>query len=100
MVSQHFFAHQSPAGVQLESRIRATGYLRGMNLWGVGENIYATGMPTQTPAQAMAAWMSSPHHQENILDPSWREFGAGIVHSMPSTPQGWTMTQWFAIRQR
>lgn len=31
----------------------------------------------RTPAQAMAAWMASPHHRENILRPQARAVGVG-----------------------
>ena len=106
MVGRHFFSHVTPSGGQLESRVRASGYTRHMYLMGIGENIYWTGMPTQTPQQAFTAWMNSPHHRENMLDPSWRDFGAGITAGNPLPPsqtwtsQGWTMSQWFGIRSR
>lgn len=39
-----------------------------------GENV-AYGY--KTPAELVAAWMSSPHHRENILDRSFRYLGVG-----------------------
>jgi len=41
-----------------------------------GENV-AYGY--ETPAQLVAAWMSSPHHRENILDRSFRYLGVGTA---------------------
>ena len=36
----------------------------------------------------MRAWMNSPGHKENILDPEYREIGIGIVAGNPSTATG------------
>ena len=56
-----------------------------------GENI-ATGYAT--PRRTVAAWMASPDHCRNILDPTFRDVGIGErsapVHGWASGPATWT----------
>ncbi len=67
MISSGTFSH----GTDFSGRISATGYF-----WSAaGENI-ATGF--QTPRQAVSAWMASPDHCHNILDPSYADVGTGL----------------------
>jgi uncharacterized protein YkwD len=54
------------------NRVRASGYVPFT--W--GENI-AAGYPTA--AEAMAGWMSSEGHRDNILGPQFTEIGLGVV---------------------
>jgi uncharacterized protein YkwD len=61
-----------------------------------GENI-ATGY--NTPAATVRAWMASPDHCRNILDPSFRNVGSGVK---PAPVRGWatgpsTWTQDFGL---
>jgi uncharacterized protein YkwD len=73
-------------------RISATGY----NWQSVGENI-ATGYPT--PHAVVSAWMASPDHCRNILDPSFRDIGTGETPAgLPSQQSGAaTWTQDFGL---
>jgi len=67
MVASDDFTH----GDAFMNRISATGFD-----WAtVGENI-ATGY--ETPAAVVRAWMRSPGHCANILDPAYREVGTGL----------------------
>lgn len=67
MVSHDVFSH----GADFASRITAAGFR-----WStVGENI-ATGF--RTPAAVVHAWMASPGHCRNILDPQFRDVGTGV----------------------
>jgi uncharacterized protein YkwD len=75
MISSDNFTH----GSDFAGRISAVGY----NWQTAGENI-ATGY--LTPAQVVAAWMASPDHCRNILDPSFRNVGTGET---PSAVGGW-----------
>jgi uncharacterized protein YkwD len=83
MVSTGNFTH----GTNFAGRISAVGY----DWQTAGENI-ATGFAT--PRQAVAAWMASPDHCRNILDPSFRNIGTGVtaaaVGSFASQPSTWT----------
>ena len=66
MVAANIFTH----GTNFAGRIGATGY----NWQYAGENI-ATGYPT--PSAVVTAWMASPDHCRNILDPHFRNVGTG-----------------------
>jgi uncharacterized protein YkwD len=67
MVDSDEFTH----GGAFMDRISATGF----DWTTVGENI-ATGY--ETPASVVRAWMRSPGHCANILDPAYREVGTGV----------------------
>jgi uncharacterized protein YkwD len=81
MVNTGRFIH----GSNFAGRMSAAGYT-----WSsAGENI-ATGF--QTPWQVVKAWMASPDHCRNILDPTYSDVGTGLsthklAHYGPST---WT----------
>jgi uncharacterized protein YkwD len=88
MVNTGQFTH----GNNFAGRISAVGY----NWQTAGENI-ATGFTT--PRQVVAAWMASPDHCRNILDPNFRDVGTGespaAVGSWASQPA--TFTQDFGL---
>jgi uncharacterized protein YkwD len=83
MLSTGDFTH----GSNFAGRVSASGY----NWQMAGENI-ATGY--LTPAQAVSAWMASAGHCQNILNPSFRNFGTGEapapVGDWASGPATWT----------
>ncbi|MBQ7703854.1 MAG: CAP domain-containing protein [Selenomonadaceae bacterium] len=43
----------------------------------VGENIAAG---QRSPSEVVAAWMNSPGHRENIMNPKFRELGMGYLY--------------------
>jgi len=73
MNARSYFNHNTPEGTSPWERIRAQ--LQGADPFGpMGENI-ATGF-----AQAQAAcdaWMASPGHRENIMNPAFTSIGTG-----------------------
>jgi uncharacterized protein YkwD len=79
MVSEHFFAHTSPGGSTVLSRIRATTYLRSAPGWSVGENIASGSGTMASPRAIVEAWMESPGHRANLLSPCFRDVGIGIA---------------------
>jgi uncharacterized protein YkwD len=83
MVATGNFTH----GSNFAGRISAVGY----DWQTAGENI-ATGFAT--PRDAVNAWMASPDHCRNILDPSFRDVGTGVtaaaVGDWASQPSTWT----------
>ncbi len=84
MVDRQFFAHVTPDGVDLQARLLGVGYIVPSATWMVGENLaWGTG-GLATPARIMEAWMESPGHRENILEPEFREVGLGIVTGAPN----------------
>ena len=72
MVSDAYFSHG--AGTAFAARISAQGF----DWANVAENI-ATGY--STPAAVVTAWMHSPGHCANILNPVYREVGTGVDRS-------------------
>jgi uncharacterized protein YkwD len=67
MVLHNLFSH----GTDFWNRISAVGYL-----WSnVGENI-ASGFAT--PREVVTAWMASPDHCTNILNPNYANVGTGV----------------------
>src|SRR3954451_3579227 len=86
MVGENFFAHVSPDGTTLESRLTAARYIAPDGDWFVGENL-AWGQGDFATARNIAiAWMNSPGHRHNILEPEFTEVGIGIVTGTPGDP--------------
>ena len=96
MVRESFFAHRDLAG-----RLARAGYIsHAATDWLVGENLaWATGV-LATPRQLVAAWMASPGHRRNILEPAFRDIGIGVASGTPSSsPDGVTVTTEFGTRR-
>jgi uncharacterized protein YkwD len=86
MVSERFFAHTSPRGSTVLSRIRDTTYLRGAPAWTVGENIASGSGTMATPRAIVEAWMESPGHRANLLSSCFRDVGIGLAAGMAAQP--------------
>jgi uncharacterized protein YkwD len=71
MLARSYFGHQTPEGLGPSERARADGYRAG-----IGENIVEQRFSTQ---EALEAWLNSPGHRRNILDPTSREMGLGLA---------------------
>src|SRR3954449_4456541 len=86
MVTQNFFAHESPDGSTLTSRLTAAGYIKPDGDWFFGETP-AWGQATLATARSIAiTWMNSAGHRHNILEPDFTEVGIGIVPGTPGDP--------------
>ncbi len=76
MVDRGYFSHiapdPAPNGVTPAERVTNGGYYW---LW-IGENL-ATGFGS--PGEAFAAWMNSPGHRANILNPEFVEMGMARI---------------------
>jgi uncharacterized protein YkwD len=81
MVQGRFFSHEGPSEPDLGARGAAADYRDGM-----GENIgFGTG--TLSSAKSMLdAWMDSPPHRANILDPRYRGIGISVIANAPTGP--------------
>jgi uncharacterized protein YkwD len=88
MVGEQFFAHTSPRGSTVLSRVRASAYLRGATNWSVGENIAWGSGTLGTPRAIVQAWMESRGHRANLLSACFRDVGVGIVTGAPTQTQG------------
>lgn len=84
MVAEDYFSHYGPSGDSPASRMRAAGYIYSANIgYEIGENIAWGTLGLSTPKSIVEAWMHSPGHRANILDPHFRETGMGIVAALP-----------------
>lgn len=73
MADHNYFDHTNLKGQSPFDRITATGY----RYWTAGENI-AAGQPT--PAAVVQAWLDSPGHCRNMMDPDFTELGVGVAN--------------------
>ncbi|WP_088893821.1 CAP domain-containing protein [Leptolyngbya ohadii] len=88
MAFNDYFSHRGSDGSSLFDRLRVGGYRYDS----AGENIAAG---YATAEGVMAAWMNSPGHRANILDPDLKELGVGffLLDQDPGTVQAryyWT----------
>jgi uncharacterized protein YkwD len=86
MKDNGYFQHDSPDGTTFAERIAQTGFLLGAARWVIGENIAWGSLVLGTPQALTTAWMNSPEHRDNILEPDYREIGVGTVWGAPSNP--------------
>jgi uncharacterized protein YkwD len=86
MVANDFVSHTGSDGSNAGQRSTAAGYL--WSTW--GENI-AAGQPTV--AIVVAAWMASPGHCANLMQPAFRDIGLACVSGSASNVYRsyWTM---------
>jgi uncharacterized protein YkwD len=72
-----FFAHESRDGSSFSDRVRRY-YAPRRGTWSVGENLLWSTRGIDAK-RAVAMWMQSPGHRQNILTPQWREVGLAAV---------------------
>jgi uncharacterized protein YkwD len=85
MASDDYVEHNGLRGDTPQSRMRAAGYLYGSQLgFEIGENLGWGTLWLGTPRAIVAAWMASPGHRENILDPRYRDTGIGVSPRAPA----------------
>jgi uncharacterized protein YkwD len=93
MVGSGYFGHSA----DFAATISAVGFAWSQ----AGQNI-ATGY--RTPRRVVNAWMASPGHCRNILNPDYREVGTGVVdrgiRPYGSGPSTWTQDFALGLRQR
>ncbi|MDQ6776418.1 MAG: CAP domain-containing protein, partial [Actinomycetota bacterium] len=103
MVAANYYDHTSPTGETLDNRVRASGYLPSTAAWELGENIDLGALTLATPAAMVAAWMASPGHRANILNPDFVDSGVGVIAQIPaqyaSGEPSATYTQEFGVVQ-
>jgi uncharacterized protein YkwD len=84
MADEGYFAHESPDGSTPLDRMRAAGYIDSQRVgYEVGENIAWGTLWLASPKAIVEAWMASPGHRANILDPHYVDTGLGVVPRVP-----------------
>ena len=75
-----FMSHVGSQGSSMTSRIVNSGY----GAWSkLGEDIGAGVGGYGSPEAIFKAWMNSPPHRANILNPGFRDFGVGVWRGFP-----------------
>jgi len=89
MDARHYFEHVGPGGQTLLTRIEASGFIPSGHVgYTLGENIAWGTLWLGTPRAIVRAWMASPGHRANILNPSFRDTGIGIDPALPRSMSG------------
>ena len=74
MMVRDYFAHTSPTGSTVYSRISGTGFVSGYS-WLGGETLaWGTGS-LASPTATVDAWLASPEHRAIMLSPEFRWVG-------------------------
>jgi uncharacterized protein YkwD len=85
MATRQYFAHDSPEGTTAFDRMRAMGF-RGCAM---GENLAEGQM---TADDVVDGWLNSPAHCQNLLDPTFRQMGAGYADSAGALGPFWVQS--------
>jgi uncharacterized protein YkwD len=86
MVENDYFEHTGPGGQTQLQRLRDVGYIYSSRIgYAIGENLAWGGGALGTPRAIVAAWMASPGHRANILDPSFRDTAIGVSARLPAS---------------
>lgn len=88
MATRGYFDHTGPDGSTPASRVSRAGYA-----WRVVAENLAAGVAT--PEEAMAGWLQSPAHCQNLMDPRFTDMGVGFTVN-PKNPSVIFWTQVFA----
>ncbi len=80
MLEGGFFAHESRDGSSFTMRIKRYYRPSGFHTWSAGENLLCNTARLDA-GTAIEAWLDSPAHRDNMLDPGWREVGIGSLHA-------------------
>jgi uncharacterized protein YkwD len=70
------FSH-TPCGTDVTAAVRASGYRYAT----FGENLYAGTWGQVSARDVLTAWLQSPPHRTNVLDPSFRDVGAASARA-------------------
>ncbi|MEJ0020969.1 MAG: CAP domain-containing protein [Candidatus Doudnabacteria bacterium] len=73
MMTRSYFAHVDPDGNYVWPRIEAAGYTPYLTL---GENL---AMDFTSASDMVSAWMNSPTHRENIVNPKFEDQGLATI---------------------
>jgi uncharacterized protein YkwD len=88
MSCRNFFSHNNLEGETPFDRMEAAGY----PLYYAAENIYAGQGVYNTPEKAVKAWLNSPGHRVNMLNPEYVHIGLGYAYTDTSYYGGYFTT--------
>lgn len=76
MLLRQYFEHESPTGESIDDLAKAAGYEYIL----VGENLAYGNFSDDN--DVVTAWMDSPGHRANMLNPRYTEIGVGVVEGL------------------
>jgi uncharacterized protein YkwD len=88
LVAGQYFSHTGRDGSGVLERIKRSGYVPRGAAYVLGENLAWGSGALATPGAIVNAWMNSPGHRDNILNPDFREMGVGVVRGNPRSADG------------
>lgn len=91
MLAKQYFEHVSPSGRDITDLSGDVGYTYLL----IGENL-ALGNFEDDEA-LVAAWMASPGHRENILNPRYKEIGVAVLKGTFEDRTTWLAVQHFGL---
>lgn len=89
MFALQYFEHDSPTGKTAADLVRAEGY----SFQSVGENLALGDFGTDQ--KLVEAWMNSPLHRKNILNPKFSDLGLAVAKGMFKGDMQWLAVQHF-----
>ncbi|MDD5145867.1 MAG: CAP domain-containing protein [Candidatus Pacebacteria bacterium] len=92
MLEKDYFSHSSPEGLTPWYWFKASGY----NYKYAGENLAIGFLDSEEVNQA---WLSSPSHKENILDPNYSEIGIAVLKGDFAGKETTIVVQFFGTSQ-
>jgi hypothetical protein len=88
---RQYFEHESPTGEKVSDLASEAGY-RFIIL---GENLAMGNF--KNDEDLVRAWMNSPGHRENILNPNYQEIGVSVIKGTFEGKSTWMAVQHFAL---
>ena len=79
MAERNYFSHQDPEYGDLSQRLMRFG----IRYTAAGENLFVVSGVADIAEHAVEAWLKSPGHRENILNPAFRS-SAVALHRTPN----------------
>jgi uncharacterized protein YkwD len=92
MARHDFFAHVSPKGTTMQSRVKRSGYLKRVHEWWLGEALAWGKARAGAPQAILRGLLDSPPHRAILLDPGFRDLGVGVVHGAPKGANAGALT--------
>ncbi len=91
MVENNYFEHFSPSGTTPWDFIESAGY----NYQLAGENL---AMDFSTNEGVNRAWLNSPSHAKNILNPDFKNIGVAVIEGQLEGHETTLIVQMFGLK--
>ena len=93
MLTHRYLGHRGTDGSLPAVRAQRAGFLRHYRSFAVGENLATGQTGAATPQKVVNAWMNSPTHRRNVIDPRFRQIGTVVETGSPTGVPGSALDQ-------